>query len=188
MPHKSVFDDIAAMRLDQSFTEGSPTRRLQAGLVQVQKPNRHDFVRIHPGEDYRLAPVALVEVEKEWHIVMPNMVDGFPTKPTDGAIYTGITRQGTVFLWPIRSAYDASGKINTWNESSATAARAAMDRWVRVESNLQQKVYEIHEALGNIPDPAWPETPFSELLGQGFQGRVIETPDHPLVARLKGAA
>jgi hypothetical protein len=38
-----------------------------------------------------------------------------------------------------------------------------------------------------IPDPEWPDVGFRQLLQLAFRGRVIQTPDHPVLQRLQGA-
>ena len=46
--------------------------------------------------------------------------------------------------------------------------------------------YEIFAAIGTIPDPVWPESPFNELLRIAFRDRIIDDPEHPVVKRLRG--
>jgi hypothetical protein len=37
-----------------------------------------------------------------------------------------------------------------------------------------------------MPEPVWPDVPFSGLVHIAFKGRVIDTLDHPVVRRLRG--
>jgi hypothetical protein len=62
--------DPAALRLDQSFA-GAGVKKLLT-TVPVRKPGRQDFVRVHPGEDYRLT-TAIVELkeEREFYLITP---------------------------------------------------------------------------------------------------------------------
>jgi hypothetical protein len=46
--------------------------------------------------------------------------------------------------------------------------------------------YRIYRAEGDIPDPVWPDKPFPELLKLAFAKLVIDSPDHPIVRRLRG--
>jgi hypothetical protein len=48
--------------------------------------------------------------------------------------------------------------------------------------------YEIFSAASVIQDPTWPELPFNELLRIAFRDRIISSPDHPVVKRLRGLA
>ena len=62
---------------------------------------------------------------------------------------TVITKQGTVFLWPIRLA-DADGKINEWHQSAADAAKSATKEWLRIISNKAIRGYELKAAIRPI--------------------------------------
>jgi hypothetical protein len=63
-----------------------------------------------------------------------------------------------------------------------------MNRWVRVSANMSLGAYELFEAVGELSEPAWPEISFQEVLEVAFRGRIVDTLDHPLVQRLRGAA
>jgi hypothetical protein len=45
--HPSPFDNLSALRLDQSYADSSGVKKLLT-TVPVRKPNRQDFVRVHP--------------------------------------------------------------------------------------------------------------------------------------------
>jgi hypothetical protein len=63
-----------------------------------------------------------------------------------------------------------------------------MHRWVRVAANMALGAYEVFEASANIPEPAWPDLSFPELLKIAFQDRLVDRPDHPVILKLRGAA
>ena len=46
--------------------------------VPVRKPNRQDFVRVHPDAAYRLTPAAIIELkeDREVYLVTPRMAIG----------------------------------------------------------------------------------------------------------------
>jgi hypothetical protein len=58
---------------------------------------------------------------------------------------------------------------------------------VRVTSNMSLGAYEIFEATGELPEPNWPELPFSEILKIAFRDHIVDRSDHPLIKRLRGA-
>jgi hypothetical protein len=62
-----------------------------------------------------------------------------------------------------------------------------MRRWGRLTANMSLGAYEIFEASANIPDPTWPELPFTELLKIAFRDRLVDRPDHPVILQLRGA-
>jgi hypothetical protein len=101
-------------------------------------------------------------------------------------IYTAINRQGEVLLWPVRMPAP-DGKHNAWHRSAATAADVAMRHWVRVTANMSLGAYDIFEASADIPEPTWPELPFTELLKIAFRDRLVDRLDHPVILQLRGA-
>ena len=64
--------DPASLRLDQTFTDGTAVKKLLT-TIPVRKPNRQDFVRVHPDADYRLSPAAIIELkdDREAYLVTP---------------------------------------------------------------------------------------------------------------------
>ena len=61
-----------------------------------------------------------------------------------------------------------------------------MTRWVRVKANMSLRAYEIFEAESAIPDPIWPELSFEVIYRIAFKDRLITSPDHPVIKRLRG--
>jgi hypothetical protein len=57
-------DNLSALRLDQSFADTVGVKKLLT-TVPVRKPNRQDFVRVHPDARYRLTPVAIIELKED---------------------------------------------------------------------------------------------------------------------------
>jgi hypothetical protein len=100
-------------------------------------------------------------------------------------LFTAITRTGVLFVWPVRVPA-ADGRTNDWHVSAATAAEQAMTKWVRIRANMSLRAYEIFLAESAIPDPEWPDLPFSEIYRTAFKDRLINTPNHPVIKRLRG--
>ena len=59
----SPFDNLSALRLDQSYADTVGVKKLLT-TVPVRKPNRQEFVRVHPDPAYRLTPAAIIEVRR----------------------------------------------------------------------------------------------------------------------------
>ena len=52
---------------------------------------------------------------------------------------------------------------------------------------MQEGSYTIYRALGDIPQPKWPDKTLQEMITLAFGGgRLIDTPDHPVIRRLNG--
>jgi hypothetical protein len=122
--------DPAALRLDQSYADTVGVKKLLT-TVPVRKPNRQDFVRVHPDPEYRLTPAATIEVkdEGEVYLVTPNIAPGLAGEFSTVSLFTTISRQGTLHLWPVKLP-DPDGRYNEWHRSAAEAAERAMSKWV----------------------------------------------------------
>jgi hypothetical protein len=180
--------DPAMLRLDQSFAANLGVKKLLT-TVPVRKPNRQDFVRVHPAPEYRLSPAAIIELkeDREVYLVTPDIASELPGEFGVASLYTTINRQGVVHLWPVKLP-GPDGKHNEWHRSAAEAAERAMHRWVRVTANMSLGAYDLFEAIGELPEPEWPKISFQEILQVAFRDRVVNTLDHPLIQRLRGAA
>jgi hypothetical protein len=178
--------DPAALRLDQSYGDTVGVKKLLT-TVPVRKPNRQDFVRVHPDPEYRLTPAATIEVKDdgEVYLVTPNIAPDVAGEYSVVTLFTTINRQGTLHLWPVKLPAP-DGRHNEWHRSAAEAAERAMRKWVRVTSSLSLGAYEIFEASGELPEPMWPEFSFQEILKIAFRDRIVDRPDHPLLKKLKG--
>jgi hypothetical protein len=177
--------DPASLRLDQSFVETSGVKKLLT-TVPVRKPNNQDFVRVHPSEEYRLtAAVIELKDDREVYLVLPHIARQLPSECSPVVLYTGINRQGVVFLWPVKLP-TPDGKINEWHRSAAEAAERAMTVWLRVKADMALGAYVMFEASSTIPDPIWPTYSLKELLKIGFRDRLVDGLDHPVIRRLRG--
>jgi hypothetical protein len=178
--------DPATLRLDQSFADTVGVKKLLT-TVPVRKPNRQDFVRVHPDPLYRLTPAAIIELkeDREVYLVTPNMAQALPGEFSTVTLCLAINRQGVLFLWPVKLP-NPDGKHNEWHRSAAEAAELAMKKWVRVTASMSLGAYQIVEAIGGLPEPVWPDFSFQEILRIAFRERIVDRPDHPLVRRLQG--
>jgi hypothetical protein len=92
------FDNLSALRLDQSYADTVGVKKLLT-TVPVRKPNRQDFVRVHPDPNYRLTPAAIIEVkeEREVYLLTPDMAQALPGEFAIATLFTTINRQGCVY-------------------------------------------------------------------------------------------
>jgi hypothetical protein len=176
----------AALRLDQSFAETVGVKKLLT-TVPVRKPNRQDYVRVHPDPKYRLTPAAIIEVkeDREFYVVLSSIAQQLPGEFDVRTLFLTINRQGVLRLWPIKLP-GPDGKHNEWPRSEAVGAERAMERWVRVTANKSLGAYEIREATGELPEPDWPAFSFEEILKIAFRDHIVDRADHPLLQRLRG--
>ena len=156
-------------------------------VMSCQKPNRQQFVRVHPDETYRMQTALFTdEVNRESYLVVPELWDELAGDIQPTILFASITKTtNNVFLWPVKVP-DTDGRRNNWHLSAMRAAEAAMSKWVRVQSNMADGKYDVFEATGAIPDPEWPAMSFRDMLKLCFDDRFIDTLDHPILKQLRG--
>ena len=101
---------------------------------------------MHPEMAYRLTPAAIIELkeDRDVYLVTPDMANELPGEFTAAALYTTITRQGVLHLWPVKLP-NPDGRHNDWHRSAAEAAELAMRKWMRITANMSLGAYEIFE-------------------------------------------
>ena len=183
-PKSPVFD-LEKLRLSQDFSAELGVKKILT-TVPVRKPNKHEFVRVHPSPDYYIE-TALLELkeERETYLIAPELRAEIPGELVPKRLFTAVNRQGVVMLWPIRMPGE-DGRLDNWNLSATDAAERAVSNWIRVTSNLSLGAYEIFQASGDLAPPKWPEVSLLELLEIAFRQRYIDDPNHVVLRRLRG--
>jgi hypothetical protein len=177
--------NLDQLRLSQNFTSLVGVKKALL-TVPVRKPGRQDFIRVHSDPAFRLETAVLqFKEEGETFVVAPEVRHELSNELVFVVLFTAITRQGVVFLWPIRlPALD--GRHDPWNRSALEIAPVAMTRWVRVASNRNLGAYEIYEAIAALSEPEWPTESFEHILQVAFKDHYIDSVEHPAVRRLRG--
>jgi hypothetical protein len=180
--------DLDALRVSQDFAEAVGVKRL-IKTVPVKKPSKEWFVRTHPDPDYRFstAVLELKDGDREVYLVGAAFRPALQSEPTVSTrlLVTSITRQGVLFLWPIRLP-GPDGRIDDWSRSALAAANEAKGQWVRVTSNRDLNAYDVETASARLPEPDWPDLSFKEILKIAFRDKVISDWNHPVLQRLRG--
>jgi hypothetical protein len=177
--------NLDELRLSQDFAGHVGVKRALL-TVPVRKPGRQDFVRVHPDPAYRIETEVLqFKDDREIFMVAPAIRHELLGELVPVVLFTTITRQGIVFLWPVRLP-GPDGRHDAWNRSALEGAELAMGRWVRLASNRALGAYEIFEATGVLADPEWPAEDFNHIFGVAFKDHYIDSADHSAVRRLRG--
>jgi hypothetical protein len=177
--------DPSALRLNQSFADGPAIKKLLT-TIPVRKPGAQDFIRVHPNAEYRLdTAVISLKDDRETYLVAPTLVPELITECVPVTLFTTMSRQGVLSLWPVRLP-GPDGKMNEWWRSARDAAEIAMESWARVKASTSLGAYEIFHAAAAIPDPEWPDLSFREILKIAFRDHYIDTLDHAVIKRLRG--
>jgi hypothetical protein len=169
--------DLKGLRLNQNFVESAGVKKLLT-TVPVGRMNPQEFVRIHPGENYREA-FALIELkeDREFYVLRREIAEELPGEFFLATLFTCINRQGVVRLVPVKLP-SPDGRVNEWHRSLLEGIKAAMQSWLRIKANMSLGAYETILATGTIPDPTWPKESFEELLRVAFRDRVVDRTDH----------
>jgi len=182
--------------MDDPFDPKSHARRQDADLfgaavpvlaeVQVSRPDKTSFVRVHPDPAYRMEAFIL-EVKRESYLIKPGLEEQLSNEPAMSRklLVLAVDQDGTVVLWPIRLPGD-DGRIDSWNAAAAEAAKRAMTEWIRLKPNQRVGRYDVSSAIDQSPVPKFPDLTLREINKIAFANKLIDSWDHPVLKRLRG--
>ncbi|EMI19532.1 hypothetical protein RMSM_03563 [Rhodopirellula maiorica SM1] len=175
----------AALRLSNADSAGLGVKRVITS-IRVGKPNKQEFVRVHPSEDYRIDTTILEDLhDRESYLVAPTLWSELAGEVKPVRLVTSVTRHGTLFLWP-GTLPPSEGRTNRWHESMLEAQVLAVKTWIRVQSDMAAGEYAVFRATSPLSEPEWGELTFPEILKLAFGGRFIDSMDHPILRSLRG--
>lgn len=177
--------DLNKLRLGQNFGEAAPVQRVLTN-VPSRKPSKDEFFRVRPGPDWNVNVMLLdLKREGESYLMSSETMHVLPDIERPVTLYLAVDRRGNPFLIPVPlPTHD--GKLNLWHQSLAEAVKLAQTNWVRCSANLTAGCYDVFKAQVQLPEPEWPEMDLAKLVEIAFRGRVITSPDHPVIQQLLG--
>jgi hypothetical protein len=101
-------------------------------------------------------------------------------------LYFTTNRTGTFFLWPLQLP-DSDGTWNAWHQSRERIILMAREKWTAVKTGqegYESRTPENSEAFG---EPLWPELTPGQVNRIAFGDRYINSFDHPVLKRIRGA-
>ncbi len=177
--------DLNALRLPQNFGENLGVRKVLTH-VPVSKPSSDRFFRVHPSIAKQFdAFIYEDKATKDVYVVMPGLAEVFGRLARPVILHLAVDRRGNPFLIPVPLP-SANGSRNPWHESLAQAVDKAKKDWVRIASNMSAGVYDVYVATATLPPPDWPDKSIDEIVQIAFDGKIVETVDHPVVQGLQG--
>jgi hypothetical protein len=193
-PKPDIYDPFAPenLKLPQDVLDQAVADPLLT-VIEVKKPGKQQFVRIHPSEEYRhVAALITDELDGGTRYLIDTAFLPRLQKldiPYDlEQLFLYVTRQGELGFWPIKLR--KNNKKNTWLESATGAADKGMTTWVCIVSKSRENRYQAYEAKGEFLDPDWRKLTQGktvyELLRIAFEDRLISDESHPLIQRLLG--
>ena len=177
--------DFSRFRLSQNFGSVSGVKK-QLTTVPVRKPNKTQWVRVHPEKKMDAKLLKYGEKDEDLYFVEPELQAEVEQLARAHRLVLAIDRQGDPFLWPIVLP-DENRRLN-WHLSALEAAENAELEWTRIQSNMNIGAYEILAAEGDLEDPEWPELSMDELLEIAFKNKIINRSDHLVLLQLRGLA
>lgn len=182
---KSIIFNIESLRLPASYGHTFGVKKVLT-TVPVGKPQKSRFFRVHPDSDMSFDVLLLEDKENRDHYMLePSAAQVIASLIRPTTLRTAIDRHNNVFLIPVPLPGE-DGKRNQWHESLAQALQLAESHWIRINANMPAGGYDVYQAESNLGEPGWPVASMSELLEVAFRGKIISTPDHPIVQSLLG--
>ena len=181
--------DPAALRIGSDYSAGLGVRKV-ISTVPNRKPNKSEWFRVRPGDEWRLQTAVLElerGVERSTYLVAPSLWPDLSGEVTPALLLTCVNRAGDLFLWRIKLP-GPDGRTNSWTESALQIASAAESNWCRMVSDTTNGHYSHFEPAVELPDPQWPDLSFSAILKIAFRDRMIDTANHPVLRELRGGA
>ena len=173
--------------------DGAPVKK-RLTTVPVRKPRANEFFRVHPDPAYVVDAYVLhyrsehkVGTTPYW--VTTDMQGALARQLKPTRLFTCMSKAGVTFLWPaVIPAEDGSGGGGgrLWHVSALDGAERAKTIWLTLQSDQALGAYVPYEAQGKLPDPAWEDKTFLELMEIGFKGFIIDSPDHHVIKEITG--
>lgn len=182
--------DLAAMRAEGAAVDTSGGADWNVKITQtvypLRKPGAASYFMVDPRPEYRV-PARILQDDEEGEIYLlaagynaPENIQQFVKQVL---IVICVTTRGMVHVWPIKLSH------KTWGQSGLTVANAAMKLWIR--THLQRGVggfgfEHAPEETQTKVKPQWSELPPEEILEKAFDGKIVDSDDHPFVRALQG--
>lgn len=177
--------DMNALRLPQNFGESLGVRKILTN-VTVGKPGGDRFFRCHPQESMKfMALIYEDKASRESYLVSPSVADLFGRLAKPVMLHLAVDRRGNPFLIPV-ALPSSNGSRNPWHESLDQAIQAAEKEWVRITANMAAGVYDVFVATAELAEPEWPSMSLEAILQIAFRGKIIDSPNHPVIQGLQG--
>ena len=175
------------LRLSQAFAETVGVTKLLM-TVPTRKPGAQEFVRVHPGPEYRENfPLLELKDEREVYLVTAELAPELAGEVFGATLFTAINRQGTLFFWPVRLP-SADGKDLEWWRSAREAPPWRWKIGSRQSQHEPRRIRDLRSREHHTRTPMAGAVGFWDLIKIAFRDRLIDHIDHPVLKRLRGEA
>ena len=180
-------ENLRRMRLSQDFAASAVVKPVLT-TIAVRKPNKHEFIRVRAGAEWRFETFCFRDEEsREVYLLMPGMRDHLESDAVAMALVLAVSRLSPVpFLWPLSLPIEDRRPCR-WHTSAIEAALLAEQKWLRVVSDVAAGCYGTYIAEGELTAPRWPDDlTMTDYLRLAFRDRIIGDMAHPCLKRLRG--
>jgi len=181
--------NFSEFAISQDFG-GSDDRDEPLAKIEVRRPTKFEFVRVHPDPAYSLQALAVYLPDSryrgDYFLVHRQLQDELRHELVRILFVLAVSRGGPPFIWPLRMPA-SNGRFDDWGESALRAADRAKHEWLRVSAVPEEGRYHVVPAENDWGDPRWPRESFDELMALAFSQKQIRDLQHPVVRRLRGA-
>lgn len=163
--------EFQAIRKDMPGVKGASS----VGIVAIsvgKTPTKNEFFRSH--KTFRpVVPMVNHEVgmEKQYFAVKEHMVEALQAigiTCTDHVLYLTITTRGAYRIVPVMQE-DTEGDRNEYHRTKEIALMEAVDGWVRLYTDQENKCYKSFPApVGRFGEPKWPDLKLAKNLSFGL--------------------
>ncbi len=150
---------------------------------------KNTFFRAHHDHEYDFMMIQVgKEMESKMYIIGPGLT--MPAHVQESTVYIAchliIFPDGDLRIFE-RKIPSPGEPLNEYQRSSLNVIEAAKKGWVTRKWNKSAGVYDHFEAGADYaPEPSWPEDDYMDLLIKAYEGRIIDSVDHPVYLELAG--
>lgn len=179
--------NLGKLRLSQDFAELVQVKQVLTA-VRCGRPPKQDFFQVRPGDENHFpANCFKDEVTGETYLVLPPFASILGGEAKRKLLVVCMPKlSNTPFLWDLTIPSN-DGRANAWHTSAMAIAKTAETKWVKLISDQASGFYKHEEPVNQHVAADWSDVPsMSELLRLAFQGRLIDSENHPVLRRLRG--
>jgi hypothetical protein len=187
-PPKPKFGSVGADSMRRAKKGGvskSRTGKARQATVDLSKPPKHLYVKVHPSAAYRQygVPIFHDKDKDSFHYVpvelyeSDQLPDRFRRACTVTNIFTAALADNSFILWYINQS------ATKWYKAAMRAVEAASREWVLVEALKARSTYLIEPSDGTVPEPRWETLPTFEALLEGAFDSTLFGPNDEVVSR-----
>ena len=176
--------NVEQFRISQNYQEMCDIQQ-EVITVAIKKPSKRQFFWICPDPKmYFEAAIYEDDINNELYVVAPQLLEALQGEWKLRILVPYLIKGGHPGLWPIGQA-DENGYLNPWTASALQIVANHSATWLRLQSVRAKSSYDIIKPINPIEDPEWAWSQ-EELLEKAFNGKVIESLDHPVIKELRG--